>query len=191
VASFEPLGFKQNEMELEHLREHVESRICSTFGVPPIIVGALVGLKRATYSNYERAEQSFWSETMVPWTQAVRAALQRELLSEFATRADEGAEVAFDFSGVRALEENLSAKLREAARLINTGGYSRNHAHRLLGLEELPDGDFYIRAANQMAVPVGAVSPATGTRTRKQVIRDDDGRIAAIIEAPELEHAEA
>ena len=44
-AEYVQLGLKPADMEQVATREVVESRICAVLGVPPIVVGALVGLK--------------------------------------------------------------------------------------------------------------------------------------------------
>ena len=39
-SEYVPLGLKQSDMEMDSTRFHSESRICSVFGVPGVIVGA-------------------------------------------------------------------------------------------------------------------------------------------------------
>jgi phage portal protein BeeE len=46
--------------------EEIEARICAALNVPPIVAGFKVGLDRSTYSNYEEARRSFYSETIDP-----------------------------------------------------------------------------------------------------------------------------
>jgi len=149
-AEFQQLGLPVKDMEMPHTRELVESRICAVFGVPPILVGALVGLMRATYANYELAQRSFWSETMHPFADSVASVLTRELLPEVRTTADRGARVSFDLSGVQALQEDNTAKLETAAKLIQTGGFTVNEALDFVALPQVDAGDFYVRQINQM-----------------------------------------
>jgi len=149
-AKYQQLGLAIKDMEMPGTRAFVESRICAVFGVPPIIVGALVGLEKATYSNYEQAQQSFWSETMVPFAASVGSVLTRELLPEFATTADRGARVAFDNSGVKALQEDHSDRLKTANELIRSGGLTVNQALQAVGLPAIDGADFYVRAINQV-----------------------------------------
>jgi len=149
-AKYQQLGLPIKDLEMPETREFVEARICSVFGVPPIIVGALVGLKQATYANYELAQKSFWSETVHPFADSIASVLTRELLSEFRTTADRGARVSFDFSGVQALQEDNTAKLETAAKLIQTGGFTVNQALDFVRLPVVDAGDFYVRQINQM-----------------------------------------
>jgi len=48
-----------------------ETRICSTFEVPPILIHLRSGLERATYSNYETAKKTFYSGKMTSVSQKV------------------------------------------------------------------------------------------------------------------------
>lgn len=150
-AEYTPMGMKQADMEMDGSRFHSESRICSVFGVPPIIVGARVSMQ-GQGGTYEDAEHAFWSETMVPATMRFARAWQKFLLPEFATRADANAEVTYDFSQVRALQEDRSRKLREVVRLVLTGAFTVNQALVAVGMTAIPDGDFYIRNGNQVVV---------------------------------------
>lgn len=151
VTDYKPLGLPPKDMEGESTRFHVESRICGVFGVPGLLVGARFALTSAQQGNYEQAQLQFWSETMVPLAGYFASAWQKELLPEFATTRDRGAVVAYDFTGVRALQEDVSRKLREVTRLINAG-WVVNDALRIVGLDELPDGDIRILTGNQVIV---------------------------------------
>ena len=41
-----------------------ESRICAAMQVPPILVGAKVGLDRSTFTNYQEARKQLWEEAI-------------------------------------------------------------------------------------------------------------------------------
>lgn len=153
TTTYTPLGLKQADMEMDSTRFHVESRICSVFGVPGIIVGARYALQEGgALADYEKAEHAFWAETMVPDTLRIARAWTKSLLAEFATSQDAGAQVSYDFTVVRALQEDRSRKLREVVRMINTGAFTVNQALTINGMPSLPDGDFYIRTGNQVTV---------------------------------------
>jgi len=151
-ASYTQLGMKQSDMEMDATRFHVESRVCSTFGVPGIIVGARYAMQAGSQQSYEEAEHAFWAETMVPDAMRIARAWQKFLLPEFAVQADRGAVVSYDFTVVRALQEDRSRKLREVVRMVLTGGFTVNQALRIVGLDAVDGGDFYIRNGNQVVV---------------------------------------
>lgn len=163
ISTYTPMGLKQNEMEMDSTRFHVESRICSVFGVPGIIVGARFAMEGGQKSSYEDAEHSFWAETMVPASLRFARAWTKFLLPEFAVGADRGGRVTYDFTVVRALQEDRSRKLREVVRLVLTGGFTVNQALSLCGLPSQVGGDFYVRNGNQVVVGLdGTITPMAG-----------------------------
>lgn len=149
-ATFTQLGIKQSDMEMDSTRFHVESRICSVFGTPGVIVGARYAMQAGQSADYEQSQFQFWSETMVPFGSDVGGTWQMELLPEFAVRADADAMVTYDFTNVRALQEDRSRKLREVVRLVLTGGFTVNQALSFVGLPTVDGGDFYVRNGNQV-----------------------------------------
>lgn len=152
-ATYTPMGIPQNQMEMDGSRYHVESRICSVFGVPGVIVGARYATQGGgTTTTYEDAEHAFWAETMVPFSMRFARAWKKSLLPEFATTRDDAADVTYDFTVVRALQEDRSRKLREVTRLINTGGFTVNQALTTVGMDPVDGGDFYVRNGNQVVV---------------------------------------
>lgn len=164
-ADYKQLALAPKDMEQDSTRFHVESRICAVFGVHPMIVHARVA-NEMPQQPYEEVEHSFWAETMVPDAGRIASALSKQLLPEFATTRDIGAEIVYDTTVVRALQEDRSRKLREAVRLIITGGLMVSEAFRVVGLPPPPDSDFYVRTGNQVIVDAeGNITPmstATG-----------------------------
>jgi HK97 family phage portal protein len=60
-ASFESIGSKLKELAIDQVSDRFESRICSVFGVPPILVGSWVGLKHTTArATAAAALRDFW-----------------------------------------------------------------------------------------------------------------------------------
>lgn len=159
VAEYQQMGIPQNQMESESTRFHVESRICSVFGVPGVIVGARYAMM-GQQQPYEEAEHAFWAETMVPDALRFAGAFTMELLPEFATARDTDAVITYDFTVVRALQEDRSRKMREVVRMILTGGFTVNQALQSMGLPTQPGGDIYIRNGNQVVVTLdGEITP--------------------------------
>ena len=159
-AEYQQLGINQSDMESEATRFQLEARICSVFGIPPVIVGARVATSGAVTIGYADAEHAFWAETMVPAAMRFGRAWQKFLLPDFATSELRGASVTYDFTVVRALQEDRSRKLREVVRLVITGGFTVNEALEAVGMPRIPTGDFYIRNGNQVIVSLdGTITP--------------------------------
>ena len=153
TSSYQQMGMANSDMEMDSTRFHVESRICSVFGVPGIIVGARYAMQHGgATAPYEQAEHAFWSETMVPDSLRIARAWQKQLLPLFATTRDRDATVSYNFTVVRALQEDRSRKLREVVRLINTGGFTVNQALTQVGMDAIEGGDFYVRTGNQVTI---------------------------------------
>lgn len=138
-ADYKQIASDMGNLGLPDLRDLTESRICSAFGIPPIIVGANVGLKHGTYSNYAQAKESMWEETLMPAYGKVASFLTRALKD---TPDFRGLEFAFDFSDVRALaedkkEEAETEKIKaDTAGVLIRAGYDADSVTDALGLSD-------------------------------------------------------
>jgi len=73
---------RANSITLPGLGEAAEARVCAAYNVPPILVGLMVGLKRATFANYGEARASFYAETIAPILTQLSEAFSRGLHEE-------------------------------------------------------------------------------------------------------------
>lgn len=133
-ARYERMGLSMQEMQVDELRSIPESRICSAFQVPPILVGAKVGLDRSTFSNYEEARKSFWAETLRPIYRQIADLMNLHLAPEF------GSDVRFEFdlSDVGALQAAEGEKWERAGKAFAGGWISDNEARQEVGLNPWP-----------------------------------------------------
>lgn len=111
---------------------------CQVFGVPPILVGANVGLARSTFSNYAEARKALWQETLVPLYKRMAHRLTTDLLVEFPGAGDE---VGFDFGKVEALHESEADKWTRAQAALAAGVITVNEARGYMGFAALDKGD--------------------------------------------------
>lgn len=135
-ASYERIGLTFEEMGFSSLDERNETRILSPFGVPAILIGAGVGLKYGTYSNFETARRAFWEDTFIAELKLFESDYQYYLSS------DDGSFPIYDLSGVPALQQNIAVLVDAATKLFNIGT-PRNLAFSMVGLKapETIDGD--------------------------------------------------
>lgn len=164
-ASFEPMGMNFESMELSMIRNVPETRICMAFQVPPILVGANVGLLRSTYSNYVEARASFWDETLAPMYKMHAQRLEKDLLAEFPGAEMTG--IKFDMSNVRALEESNTKRWERAGNALKAGGITLNMYLSEIGKQPIgPAGDvFYVPTTNTPVVtPVEAAATNSPAR---------------------------
>jgi len=169
-ASYQKVGVALDELGMDALLSTSEARICQTFRVPPIIVGAKVGLDRSTYANYAEARQSFWQDTLTPLYQRLAAVIQSDLLPDFAPSP--GEEFTFDLSGVAALQENEDARWARALGALQAGALTINDFRAYVGQTPfgkegdvllLPSGVTVTQPADLLAKPEPAAPPAPDT----------------------------
>lgn len=130
--------------------EMTETRICAVYGVPPILVAIRAGLKFATYSNYELARRSFYTETMSPFWSLLAAALTFGLL---AAEGDSDHEFRYDTTQVPAMQEDLGKRVDRATRLVSGAIWTRNQALEAIGDEPVDGGDVYLMPIGITEVP--------------------------------------
>ena len=139
-ADFQRIALTQEEMALPDVRAQTEARICAAFRVPPILVGAKVGLDRSTFSNAAQARRTFWENTMLALYRRIESKLDAELLPNY-ERLGETLRARFDFTDVAALRDSRESVERSAIAGLRAGALTINDARIRLGLDPLPDGD--------------------------------------------------
>ena len=135
------------ELTFPEITSEDEARILMVLGVSPILVGAKVGLDRATYTNYLEARVSFYQDTVQPLQGELAALFTYGLMDEF--KNPDKWRVFFDVQNVPAmkqLEEERRAKVMDELR---AGLITREEARYRLGeetilVEEHEAGIFYI-----------------------------------------------
>lgn len=127
---FEPISFDLEKVAFESVRNISTTEVLAVLGVPPILIGALVGLERSTFANFAEARRAFHDETIAP--------LQRKLASRLSADPDfcplgSGLEVYFDDSQVSALADMRAAKATATVASWNAGLLTLDQALAELG----------------------------------------------------------
>jgi HK97 family phage portal protein len=143
------LGLDLAKLEFPDLRTISESRICMAFQVPPILVGAKVGLDRSTFANYGEARRSFWEETLMPLQRRIGDVISSRLLPEVApiSGATRRVVVHWDRSQILALKESEAAIWERATNALRAGAITVNDFRHTVGLPKVPGGDVFLRPA--------------------------------------------
>jgi hypothetical protein len=68
------------DLDIAAIRGATESRITTSFGVPPLVLYAAYALERATYSNLEQAFKAFYVNTVLPLAREIEHELTYTLL---------------------------------------------------------------------------------------------------------------
>lgn len=179
-ATFEEMGFEQQD-------ERTESRILGPLGVPPILIGSRIGLKRATYSNYEQARRAYWEDTAVPELQLFESEWQYFL------QTDDGGFVAYDFSKVPALQKDLVNLINSAFKLWQMGRPANVALNDVgLAMAEVEGGNVgYISSSLMLAgfstgdEDITAEGAAEAEEDERKVLqKHKDGKPAENVECP-------
>lgn len=183
-GGYQRIGANFDEMGFGELDERNESRILGPMGVPPILIGSRMGLARSTYSNYAEARRAYWEDTAVPEQTLFETNYQYYLVS------DDGGFVAYDRTGVPALQKDTPTLIGAATKLWAMG-VPANQALSAVGLRigEVPGGDIaYVRGL-PVAVELdtetddndGAISAEEDSRKRLSIKQEDlDGEAEAL-----------
>jgi len=132
-AEYQELGARPDKLKLDQVFDATETRICAAWGVPPIIVGARIGIMKSTFANYSNARRSFWEETLVPLYARTDQRLTKDIAREFGANL----RIRADLSHIAELQEAMESR-REFARLgWENGTITRNEAREMVNLPPL------------------------------------------------------
>jgi HK97 family phage portal protein len=155
------LGLNLKDLEFPDLRSVSESHICMVFGVPPILVGAKVGLDRSTFANYKEARTSFWDEALASLQRRFHNAFSR-LVPEFTGTGRQRIRLRWDNSEVRALQEAETDRWERATNALARGGITINDFRDTVGLKRVSGGDVFLVGAGVVPMPSDNIAPVTG-----------------------------
>lgn len=128
-AKYSRAGLTFAEMGFDSIDNRNGSRIMAPFGVPAVLVGAMVGLENATYSNVQELRRMCWEDTLIP------ELLMFEVEYYHSVRdAQRNAWLMYDLSNVPALQRNILDLINGAKTLFDMG-YPRDIASAAVGLE--------------------------------------------------------
>lgn len=151
-AEYQPTGSNLDELNSEILTQFDETRICMAFGVPPVLIGAYVGLKNVNQkASFKGALEEFWMNTMSPELKQLRQYLTRKFLPLFGEdeRVQKG-EIRFfwDMSNVDAMQEDIDAVHDRIALGWKSGLYKFDEARVKLGLKPIggEEGELFYTA---------------------------------------------
>ncbi len=156
----QPLGMSLRDLEFPDLRAYSESRICASFQVPPILVGAKVGLDRSTFTNYREARAQLWEEAIFSLQRRFRDPVASQLLPEFSGVGRARVHLRWDNSEVLALREAESAKWERATNALARGGITINDFRRTVGLDPVAGGDVFLMPAGVVPQPADSIAAA-------------------------------
>lgn len=163
-VEYEEIGSKLKTMDLSGVFGETESRICSTLGVPPILVAAHIGLVHGTYSNYEQAVKHFYKMTLRPsWTSTA----DRFTVDLAAPEFGDSIVCQFDLSEIQEMREDETAAKKFALSAWNSGLITRNEARADCGFPADAEGDVYKVLPTETFEPASIEQTAARPRLEK------------------------
>jgi HK97 family phage portal protein len=143
-AEYQKIGANLNELASDSLSERAEARVCAPFGVPPLLAGALVGLKNQNNrASATAANKEFWENKVSPMLKRLRIHLTWTLLKEFEGEDKIAAgliRVNWDLSQVSAMKEDVDAVQKRARENLKAGGITLDQYLEKIGEKPL-EGD--------------------------------------------------
>lgn len=119
----------------EAVLDRVEATIGGVFGVPPVVLGWLSGMKNSPWSQMTDARRQAFEDTIVPLWSDIASRCGRTLLTE--DERSKGLAIRFDTSKVLALRDDDEKKARVAA--LNADSWTVDERRIFTGQEPLND----------------------------------------------------
>lgn len=151
-ADYMKTGFSIAELGMDTMDSRDEARICMVLDVPPIIVGAKVGLDRSTFANYQEARASWWEDSLLPMFNDFLNVINSSILPHFMLPGE--AKLQLDTSQVPALKDDEDKRWTRITTALGAGYITVNEARQEVGLEDIgPTGEIFLRSMNLVEVP--------------------------------------
>lgn len=135
---YQELGKAPDKIALPDIRAFTESRVCSVFDVPPVLVGVQVGLKNAggfSQTTIADARRQLWHDKIMP--DNVRIA--QALTSWFRDQLEPGFSIRHYYGDVAVLQEDRTARYARANTAYAGGWATMDEARLEAGLPRDPE----------------------------------------------------
>jgi hypothetical protein len=144
---------------LKEQRDNNRADIMSSSGVPPIMSNLLTEMD--TYNNAEIQEKTFWTNTIMPLCKRIADKLNVAIFWPL------GCECVFDFTDVKALQDDMLKKGQAAQSLIMSGAMTPDEVRKkLFDMEPLPAD--YKSPLSGMSTVFPVASPVATPETGKE-----------------------
>jgi HK97 family phage portal protein len=142
-SKYQPIGTNFKDMAFQELDGRDEARICMVMKVPPILIGAKVGLTASTYSNYEQAREAYYEETVSPQWGFYKDETNTQVMPEF-EQDTEKVYCEFDTGSVSALQENKDAAWKRGVEAAKANIVTRDEAREEMGLDPIDNAPVFV-----------------------------------------------
>lgn len=135
---FQTTSSSFKDMVFPEVDARSESRITMVFRVPPILIGAKVGIDRSTFANYEESRKSFYEGPISNQWKFLAGVVLDQMLGDFESDIS-SFECAFDTGGVKALQEDRNAQVDRADKMFKGRWATMNEARAEAHLDPVED----------------------------------------------------
>lgn len=108
----ERVAFSLKDMLPDEIMDRIEATVAMAYGIAPVILGALVGLRNSPWSQMSEARRFTYEDTIAPLWRMHEKALTSQLL--LPVDATPGRMIRFDTSGIEALQRDQSRDITDA-----------------------------------------------------------------------------
>ena len=134
-TKFSGTSLRLKDLLPDELLDRIEATVASVYGIPPVVLGWLVGLRNSPWSQMSEARRMTYEDTIEPRWVDIEKSMTRQLLTP-AERAA-GMAIAFDTRNVRALQNDDAARAATAATMREE--WTLNERRAYTGREPLED----------------------------------------------------
>lgn len=134
-TTFSGTSLSLKDLLPDELLDRIEANVASVFGIPPVVLGWLVGLKNSPWSQMSEARRMTYEDTIEPRWVDIEKKATRQLLSPAELAA--GMFIAFDTSEVRALQADDAQRATTAAMMRRE--WTLNERRTYTGQDPLED----------------------------------------------------
>lgn len=128
------------EMVFPEVDARSEARICMVFRVPPMLIGAKIGIDRSTFTNYPEARKGFYEGAITSQWNFLSGIIRDQLLPDFESEPKLFI-CNFDTRKVKALQEDRNAQVDRADKMYRGKWATKNEARKEAGLDPVDEGD--------------------------------------------------
>jgi HK97 family phage portal protein len=151
-TEYQKMGMGPGELEMPSLNALDESKICQIFGIPPVLIHAMIGLENSTYNNISTLRELVWDLNLSPLFTRLQDKLNSELAVDFGLMPS-NMPFQWDFSKVLALQARMLIKKEQALAEFQAGVITRNEYRSVAGYEADTQGDIYLVNQSLIAMP--------------------------------------
>lgn len=155
-------GLTPEEMAVDSLRQWPQDTVIAAFGLNAMVLSLTSGAAHKTHANYKEAREAAYEDCLIPFQRKFAMCLERFLLPNFGgPPATAGLSVRFDYSKVRALQEDRNALYTRTLSAWKDRAIDRAETRAALGFEvrEEDEGLYHGDDKAPLGAPVWVSGP--------------------------------